>query len=45
MLNQEEVVPAMQGISDAAIYELLNGGKQATKNDLQSIERASKKPL
>jgi hypothetical protein len=45
MLNEEEVAPLMIGVTDATVYELLNDGKQATKNDLQILQRASKKPL
>ena len=45
MLNEEEVVPVMLGVTDAWVYEILNDGKQATKTDLQILQRASKKPL
>jgi hypothetical protein len=45
MLTEEEVAPAMLGITDAWVYEILNDGKQATKTDLQILQRASKKPL
>jgi len=44
MLNEEEVAAAMVQITDANVYELLND-KQATRNDLQILQRASKKPL
>jgi len=45
LLNEEEVAPVMLGITDSWIYEALNNGKQATRNDLQILQRASKKPL
>jgi hypothetical protein len=45
MLSEEEVVPIMSQLTDAAIHELLNDGRQATRNDLQLLEKASKKPL
>jgi hypothetical protein len=45
MLNEEEVAPVMLGVTDSWVYEILNDGKQATKNDLQILQRASKKPL
>jgi len=45
LLNEEEVAPVMLGITDSWIYEALNDGKQATRNDLQILQRASKKPL
>lgn len=44
-LNEEEVSSAMLTITDAWVYEILNNGKIATKNDLQILQRASKKPL
>jgi hypothetical protein len=45
MLSEEEVVPVMSQITDAAVYELLNDGKKATKAQLELLQRASKKPL
>ena len=44
-LNEEEVAGAMLNITDAWVYEMLNNGNIATKNDLQILQRASKKPL
>lgn len=44
ILNEEEVAAAMVQITDAHVYELLNDRK-ATRNDLQILQRASKKPL
>jgi hypothetical protein len=45
ILNEEEVANAMLGITDSWVYETLNDGKQASKNDLQTLQKASKKPL
>jgi len=45
LLSEEEVVPIMQRMTDAAAFELLNDGKIATKRDLQLIQNSSKKPL
>jgi len=44
ILNEEEVAAAMVQITDAEVYQLLND-KKATRNDLQILQRASKKPL
>lgn len=45
ILNEEEVAGAMLQITDAWVYEILNNGKIATRNDLQILQRASKKPF
>jgi hypothetical protein len=45
MLTEEEVAPVMLGVTDSWVYEILNDGRQATKTDLQILQRASKKPL
>lgn len=44
MLTESEVVPIMQGLTDAAIYELINE-KSATSSELQRLQRASKNPF
>lgn len=44
MLLESEVVPLMQGLTDAAIYEIKNE-KPATKTDLQRLQKASKNPF
>lgn len=44
MLTESEVVPIMQGLTDAAIYELINE-KSATSAELQRLQRASKNPF
>ncbi|NDB86524.1 MAG: hypothetical protein EB127_28070, partial [Alphaproteobacteria bacterium] len=44
LLIDEAVVPAMQNLNDATLYELLNE-KPATANDLKILKKASKKPL
>jgi hypothetical protein len=44
MLLESEVIPLMQGLTDAAIYEIKNE-KSATKTDLQRLQKASKNPF
>lgn len=44
LTDEAGVMQAMQGLNDAAIYELLNE-KPATTTDLKRLEQASKKPL
>lgn len=44
MLLESEVVPIMQGLTDASIYEIINE-KSATKTDLQRLQKASKNPF
>ena len=44
LLLESEVVPIMQGLTDAAIYEIKNE-KSATKTDLQRLQKASKNPF
>ncbi len=44
MLTEAEVVPIMQGLTDASIYEIKNE-KSATKTDLQRLQKASKNPF
>jgi len=44
LLQESEVVPLMQGLTDSAIYELLNG-KSATSTDLKKLQNASKNPF
>ena len=41
---EEEVVPLMQGLTDASIYEIVNE-KSATSNDLQRLQKSSKNPF
>lgn len=44
MLTEAEVVPLMQGLTDASVYEIINE-KSATKTDLQRLQKASKNPF
>ena len=44
LLLESEVVPIIQGLTDAAIYEIKNE-KSATKTDLQRLQKASKNPF
>lgn len=44
VLTEGEVVPIMQGLTDASVYELINE-KSATSGELQRLQRASKIPL
>ena len=45
LLSPDEVVPLMKGMTDSWVYETLNGGKIATKKDLELLKQASQKPL
>jgi hypothetical protein len=45
MLTQSEIAGVLVGMNDAAIYEMINGGKMATRNDMQLLEKASEKPF
>ncbi len=45
LLSQEELAKAMYGITDNWVYEIINGGKIATKQDLDRLQQASKNPL
>lgn len=45
LLSQEELAKAMYGITDNWVYEIINGGRIATKQDLDRLQQASKKPL
>ena len=44
ILTEAEVVPIMQGLTDASIYEIVNE-KSATSNDLQRLQKSSKNPF
>ena len=44
LLLEGEVINTMQGLTDAAIYEIKNE-KSATKTDLQRLQKASKNPF
>jgi hypothetical protein len=44
MLLESEVVPIMQGLTDASVYEIINE-RSATKTDLQRLQKASKNPF
>jgi hypothetical protein len=44
LMGRDQIVPAMQQTSDAVIFELLYD-RPATADDLQKIQKASKKPL
>ena len=44
LLIDEAVVPAMQSLNDATLYELLNE-KPATSKDIKLLQTAAKKPL
>jgi hypothetical protein len=44
LVSKEAIVPAMQNLSDSAVFELIYG-RPATANDLKKIKEASKKPF
>lgn len=44
LLLAEEVVPLMRQLTDASVYEMINE-KNATKTDLQRLQKASKNPF
>jgi len=44
LITSEQVVPLLQGLTDSALFELLNE-KPATAKDIQAVKQASKKPL
>lgn len=44
LMTEDQLAGALQGLSDAAIYELIND-RPATASDLKQVENASKKPL
>jgi hypothetical protein len=45
LVREDELAGIMRGINDAGIYELLNGGRIATKNDMEMVQKASQKPF
>lgn len=45
LVREDELAGIMYGINDAGIYELLNGGRIATKNDMEMLQKASQKPF
>ena len=44
LMTEDGIIPAMRGLNDAALYEMINGAP-ATANDIKAVEIASKKPL
>jgi hypothetical protein len=44
LMERDQIVPAMQQTSDAVLFELLYD-RPATADDLQKMQKASKKPL